>query len=237
MNPGHFRVPRFEPRHLFCSNPHYAFVRTYANQRTLVQNPLRRPACRQAGRGIIRPTMLGLMSSSLKSSVTLLLSSGFVKASPFEPFHPLPVYRQASVRILIMLLSVLMLIKERWFKTPCGERGIRTLDTVSRGIHTFQACALDHSATSPVISKHARFFSATKITKKFLIATYQIVISPRNDRFKLAIISCFEVNLPNKNISFVTAASLVISYPLTTPSPSSAILVSYMPISTLPCAH
>jgi AI-2 transport protein TqsA len=29
-----------------------------------------------------------------------------------------------------------------------GERGIRTLETVSR-LHTFQACAFDHSATSP----------------------------------------------------------------------------------------
>ena len=29
-----------------------------------------------------------------------------------------------------------------------GERGIRTLDTVSR-IHAFQACAFNHSATSP----------------------------------------------------------------------------------------
>ena len=32
----------------------------------------------------------------------------------------------------------------------CGERGIRTPDTVSR-IHTFQACALNHSAISPDI--------------------------------------------------------------------------------------
>ncbi len=30
-----------------------------------------------------------------------------------------------------------------------GETGIRTLETVSR-LHTFQACAFDHSATSPV---------------------------------------------------------------------------------------
>ena len=30
----------------------------------------------------------------------------------------------------------------------CGERGIRTLDTVSR-IHTFQACSFNHSDTSP----------------------------------------------------------------------------------------
>lgn len=29
-----------------------------------------------------------------------------------------------------------------------GQRGIRTLDTVSR-IHAFQACAFNHSATCP----------------------------------------------------------------------------------------
>ena len=29
-----------------------------------------------------------------------------------------------------------------------GEKGIRTLETVPR-LHTFQACAFDHSATSP----------------------------------------------------------------------------------------
>lgn len=33
-------------------------------------------------------------------------------------------------------------------KSNGGERGIRTLETVSR-LHTFQACAFDHSATSP----------------------------------------------------------------------------------------
>lgn len=33
-----------------------------------------------------------------------------------------------------------------------GERGIRTLETVTR-LHTFQACAFDHSATSPIILK------------------------------------------------------------------------------------
>ena len=32
-----------------------------------------------------------------------------------------------------------------------GERGIRTLDTVSR-IHAFQACAFNRSATSPKVS-------------------------------------------------------------------------------------
>ena len=31
-----------------------------------------------------------------------------------------------------------------------GEKGIRTLDTIAR-IHAFQACAFNHSATSPII--------------------------------------------------------------------------------------
>ena len=42
-----------------------------------------------------------------------------------------------------------------------GERGIRTLDPVSHGIHAFQACAFDHSAISP-------HFSARQITIFFL---------------------------------------------------------------------
>ena len=33
-----------------------------------------------------------------------------------------------------------------------GEKGIRTLDTLSR-IHTFQACAFNHSATSPTLRR------------------------------------------------------------------------------------
>jgi hypothetical protein len=33
-------------------------------------------------------------------------------------------------------------------KADGGERGIRTLETVTR-LHAFQACAFDHSATSP----------------------------------------------------------------------------------------
>ena len=35
-------------------------------------------------------------------------------------------------------------------KSDCGgATGIRTLETVSR-LHTFQACAFDHSATAPL---------------------------------------------------------------------------------------
>ena len=30
-----------------------------------------------------------------------------------------------------------------------GEKGIRTLETVAR-LHAFQACAFNHSATSPI---------------------------------------------------------------------------------------
>ncbi len=35
-----------------------------------------------------------------------------------------------------------------------GQTGIRTLETVSR-LHTFQACAFDHSATCPVVQRLA----------------------------------------------------------------------------------
>lgn len=40
------------------------------------------------------------------------------------------------------------LIIKDFFLDNGGEKGIRTLDTVSR-IHAFQACAFNHSATSP----------------------------------------------------------------------------------------
>ena len=33
-----------------------------------------------------------------------------------------------------------------------GEKGIRTLDTIAR-IHAFQACAFNHSATSPIFNQ------------------------------------------------------------------------------------
>ena len=36
-----------------------------------------------------------------------------------------------------------------WKQNLGGERGIRTLDTRKR-IHTFQACSLSHSDTSPL---------------------------------------------------------------------------------------
>ena len=36
-------------------------------------------------------------------------------------------------------------------KVDGGEKGIRTLDTVTR-IHAFQACAFNHSATSPALA-------------------------------------------------------------------------------------
>ncbi len=35
-------------------------------------------------------------------------------------------------------------------KYPGGQRGIRTLETVTR-LHAFQACAFNHSATCPLL--------------------------------------------------------------------------------------
>ena len=39
--------------------------------------------------------------------------------------------------------------EKRFSRASGGETGIRTLETVSR-LHTFQACAFDHSATDPL---------------------------------------------------------------------------------------
>ena len=47
-------------------------------------------------------------------------------------------------------ISVIIVLNQRLAKINGGERGIRTLETVPR-LHTFQACAFDHSATSPHI--------------------------------------------------------------------------------------
>ena len=45
-----------------------------------------------------------------------------------------------------------------------GETGIRTLETVSR-LHTFQACAFDHSATSPIFEYFTYFCQSCKTTE------------------------------------------------------------------------
>ncbi len=51
-----------------------------------------------------------------------------------------------------------------------GERGIRTLETVSR-LHTFQACAFDHSATSPQVWR-APIAKPSRNVKGLLIAPH-----------------------------------------------------------------
>ena len=58
-----------------------------------------------------------------------------------------------------------------------GSTGIRTLETVTR-LHTFQACAFDHSATSPHIrptGKYPAMPSAVKAVAlaRFPMATHQ----------------------------------------------------------------
>ena len=55
---------------------------------------------------------------------------------------------RAEVRRSAWLLGRARRIERRLAAGSGGERGIRTLDTVSR-IHAFQACAFSHSATSP----------------------------------------------------------------------------------------
>ena len=72
----------------------------------------------------------------------IILTPGRDHELRFEPFLPF-------VRILFIKIVCYIVFQRAMFKPRCGERGIRTLDTGSRGIHTFQACALDHSATSP----------------------------------------------------------------------------------------
>ena len=43
-----------------------------------------------------------------------------------------------------------VVLLKQWLKAVFGgEGGIRTLETVSR-LHAFQACAFNHSATSPI---------------------------------------------------------------------------------------
>jgi hypothetical protein len=58
-----------------------------------------------------------------------------------------------------------------------GERGIRTLETVPR-LHTFQACAFDHSATSPHIRLTGKYPAMPPAVKavalaRFPMATHQ----------------------------------------------------------------
>ncbi len=74
----------------------------------------------------------------------------------------------SDIKLILILLSNLMylkkilyfsfLSKKEVFLSHGGENGIRTHDTVSR-IHAFQACAFNHSATSPnLIAFYLYFF-------------------------------------------------------------------------------
>ncbi len=61
----------------------------------------------------------------------------------------------------------------------CGERGIRTLGTVSR-THAFQACSLSHSDTSPFFkackSKNFRRAAAYFLNPKATLCFFSILI-------------------------------------------------------------
>jgi hypothetical protein len=57
--------------------------------------------------------------------------------------------KKTSFLGLVSLIRSTKTLKISQKHNKCGERGIRTLDTVSR-IHTFQACSLNHSDISPI---------------------------------------------------------------------------------------
>ena len=84
-----------------------------------------------------------------------------------------------------------------------------------RGIHTFQACAFDHSANSP-------FKGGAKY------GIYRL-ISPHIGRANPSRISSALSPRPCKCMSLAQAASSRMSLPLTMPKPSSASLVPYSP--------
>ena len=77
------------------------------------------------------------------------------------------VYRSTTPYIKILILN-------DFISFSGGEEGIRTLETVSR-LHTFQACAFDHSATSPLMG-----LSKNEWGLQGAIATCAKLVSCRN---------------------------------------------------------
>ncbi len=78
-------------------------------------------------------------------------------------------------------------------------------------IHTFQACAFDHSATSLV-----HHYQGAQETKKILLNKICAAIhsiSPRNEVSKTVLNNFGETALPKRYISLVIAASVVMSLP------------------------
>ena len=65
--------------------------------------------------------------------------------------------RAATVAIPLFYSAIAVLNEGEsggWGVRNGGEEGIRTLETVAR-LHAFQACAFDHSATSPFVMCHS----------------------------------------------------------------------------------
>ena len=101
-------------------------------------------------------------------------------------------------------------------------------------IHAFQACAFSHSATS------LNIFQAAKNTKKFDFRKLKITfytISPRNE-----VLNCFlklsrEFFWSSKYINFVNSALMVMSLPVITPISFITVLISCLPIVTLPMEY
>ena len=119
---------------------------------------------------------------------------------------------------------------------PCGERGIRTLETLL-GFTRFPSVRLQPLGHLSLTS-HSTQFGAQN-TKNVIPPLHknQLDISPLNDFLISLTRSWYSLTLPNTNINLVIAASVVRSEPLITPIFNSASLVSYLPISTLPSLH
>ncbi len=109
------------------------------------------------------------------------------------------------------------------------EEGIRTLDSATNGIHTFQACAFDRSATSLCDCKNRFSWLNLKI--------YQWLISPRKEVSNKVFITSGVRFLVKRNISLASADSVVMSLPEIMPICRNCSLVSYLPITTLPPMH
>ena len=56
-----------------------------------------------------------------------------------------------------------------------GETGIRTLETVSR-LHTFQACAFNHSATSPCLMAYPNLKFLSPLIKLYKMQIHSSIL-------------------------------------------------------------
>lgn len=135
------------------------------------------------------------------------------------------------------LLSKLKNIQHSENKLESGERGIRTLGTLLRYTRFPGVPVQPLLHLSFKYHDWHYFFRAANYEKKCNTKKNYSLISPIKLLFRCSLISSCSNPCPSKNISLVIAASVVISFPLTTPASRSSALVSYCPILTAPPWH